>query len=829
MRSAPTRQLSFGTALSAALVLCSLLACGQARASGLAAAGSVAPAASSQVAAASGPAPAPIQSPAPVPPAPVSHASPATAVAPRPSAGASDPAASAALTLPVSSAGSSATAQGLSASAAAAGSPTPTSTPSATPTPAGPVPPQAPGAPQGEFEVLTATGKAPIAAVHLAWDPAEAGDYLLKGYRIYRATAGTGAWTRRPKADAAETMALELDDPASVGAAYDYAVSAVDAKGNEGPRSDSLRMDLTQLPPYKLAPPAPTGMTATSRRFDVKLRWNKPQEWISPWSAFRIYRATSIAGLAAGHFMDVTSTAPENLPVSTLSPTAQGATSSAQSSTATAWAWGSSAAAPTPSPTATATATSGGWLWNSSTPTAGTGTAQSASGTAQAASGTAQAASATAAAAMANTSSDYFFYDSPPAQSEDFYYAVTTLDLAGHESPLSLTVTGRATGTLPPGPPRMLTSTSKTEKVSLNWKPSDPGTAPISAYLLQRREVTVDHWRKVAFLGVSDTSYADSLEGDREYVYRMAAIDAEGNTGLPAFVGGNPAAKELNKTLVVIMPTAYANNKGYDSGFNLNVIFDFYVGSLFETYTSPVTGRSDSSIFQKLEIGTVTGDFKYAFLNDRGWVPGFATGLYTAALIGFGGNSETVGVSSNGGSISTLGNVYAVLSKRFLPDYNPDAAVHLGLMYGKLADYLASPPMPQAWWPTIRHLTPGGDFPTLFSQFVDPSLGQTVGQAPHMAYAGLTFPFSVPLGGGSRWRSGLRLEAMVPLPWDAEYPPNPPSTATENGNPASQLPYLINIHVDNLPLFGFEFGLFEFSGGYEVIAFYHIPDLTWAW
>jgi hypothetical protein len=171
--------------------------------------------------------------------------------------------------------------------------------------------------------------------------------------------------------------------------------------------------------------------------------------------------------------------------------------------------------------------------------------------------------------------------------------------------------------------------------------------------------------------------------------------------------------------------------------------------------------------------------------------------------------------------------VYAVLSKHFIPS-NPDAAVHAGIMYGKLADDLDTAPTPSWMWPTLRHLLPSGDYPTLYSRFVDPAFDQVVGQAPDMAFFGLQFPFTVPLG-FTRWRSGLRLEAMFPLAWDAEYPPNVTATETENGNPASQLPYLINIHVDNLPLFGFEFGLFEFSGGYEVIAFYHIPDLTWSW
>jgi fibronectin type 3 domain-containing protein len=662
----------------------------------------------------------------------------------------------------------------------------------------------------------------PEAAVRLRWDPAEPGDYMIQSYKVYRSTDGPAGL--QPQIDYAitkRTLDLEVyDHTVDLGHVYSYAVAAVDSKLHIGALSGVGTVDLRALPAEKLAPRAPRGLTATSRKDDVKLVWRRADPWISPWSAYKVYRATSLAGLPKGFLVALTSSAMEVLVAPTAGTgTAQSGTATAQAESSTSQAWGSFGS---------------GWASSFATTTA---TAQAATSTAQGASATAQSASATAqAAALAavlakqtSLNKDYFFYyDSPTAQKKDYYYAVTTLDADGHESPMSLTVLARATGPLPPGEPTELTATSKTEQVLLNWEPAAPGTGVLSGYQLDRRTEDSEHWRKVALLGVSTTTYSDSLDGGQAYIYRLAAFDAAGTTGNAAYIGASPMAKVLNNTLIITMPTAYADNKGYDTGFNLNIIFDFYVGSLFESYTSPITNQSQSSIFQELEIGTVTLDFKYAFLNDEGWVPGFAMGLYTSALIGFGGGTgESVGISSSGGGLSSLGDVYAVVSKRFMPS-NPAAVVHAGIMHGDLASELTQSPIPTWAWPTLGHLMPGGSTPYLLTSFVDPSLGQTVGQSPNMAYLGLQFPFTVPLG-FTRWRSGLRVEGLFPLGWEAQYPLNVANTATENGNPASQLPYLINIHVDNLPLFGFEFGLFEFTGGYEVIAFYHIPDLTWSW
>jgi hypothetical protein len=607
---------------------------------------------------------------------------------------------------------------------------TPICSPTATPTNPPYAPPeelpQAPGQPQGAFALVTGPA-APKPLVRLHWDAAEPGTHVIRGYRVSRRSDDSTDWEVRRGAE--DLDALEWEDLAEVGKRFDYRVQAVDFLGRPGAASPVLSMDLAHLPASILAPPAPLGVTATSKRDTVLLRWQAMLPWLAPLSDYRVYRALTLSALADADPLTMTGTSLEL---------------------------------------------------------------------------------------------------TPPAQVQDLYFAVQAQDQAGRLSPLSLTVSGRATGVLPPVM-KGLTATAKVEKAVLNWLAPDPGTAPLSAFLVQRRQgEDGDRWRKLVPLAPGTLSYSEGLDGGQEYLYRVSAVDAEGNTGPWAFVAVSPTVHLLNKSQVVLMPTAYTNDPLHDRGINLGVLFDFYVGSLYETYSSPLTGKQEVGVFQPLQIGTITTDLKYALLDDRGLVPGLAVGLYTAALISFGsGNASTVGVSSNTGGLSTLGDVYAVMSKRFWPG-EPGAVVHLGLLYGKLSDYLTSDPTPVDWRLTIRHLTPGGDFPDLFTRFVDPKLDATVGESPHLAFLGLQFPFTLPLG-FTRWHSALRTELMVPLGWGADYPASASGITPPTTNPANDLPYMINVHLDNLPLFGFEFGFLEYPGGMQVIAFYHIPDLSWNW
>ncbi|HEV2106365.1 MAG TPA: FlgD immunoglobulin-like domain containing protein, partial [Candidatus Eisenbacteria bacterium] len=108
-----------------------------------------------------------------------------------------------------------------------------------------PLDPSPPAAPAG----LAANVQADGPAVQLTWQPNGAPN--LAGYVVYRAVAAGGPWTRLNAAPVAATRYVDTGVPAGADPLY-YEVSAVDAAGNEGPRSAALRVGLGSS-----GPPAP--------------------------------------------------------------------------------------------------------------------------------------------------------------------------------------------------------------------------------------------------------------------------------------------------------------------------------------------------------------------------------------------------------------------------------------------------------------------------------------------------------------------------------------------------------------------------------------------
>jgi hypothetical protein len=87
-----------------------------------------------------------------------------------------------------------------------------------------------PAAPTG---LRAAAGRADI---NLSWDAGGARD--LAGYRVWRRPAGTAVFTALFAAPVVENT--YTDRPPEAGRRYEYAVTAVDRAGNEGPRSASV-------------------------------------------------------------------------------------------------------------------------------------------------------------------------------------------------------------------------------------------------------------------------------------------------------------------------------------------------------------------------------------------------------------------------------------------------------------------------------------------------------------------------------------------------------------------------------------------------------------
>ncbi|AVV46419.1 hypothetical protein C6376_38780 [Streptomyces sp. P3] len=107
----------------------------------------------------------------------------------------------------------------------------------------------------------------------------------LAGYRLYRRTGSTGAWS--PRNNTPVTAAF-TDTPPATGATYEYALRAVDRSGNLSPLSSLTRV----VSADKTAPTAPTALTATHDESGARLSWSA----VSGASSYEVQRSLAPAG-----------------------------------------------------------------------------------------------------------------------------------------------------------------------------------------------------------------------------------------------------------------------------------------------------------------------------------------------------------------------------------------------------------------------------------------------------------------------------------------------------------------------------------------------------
>ncbi|MDX2811914.1 PA14 domain-containing protein [Streptomyces sp. PA03-5A] len=124
----------------------------------------------------------------------------------------------------------------------------------------------APAVPTG----VLATYSESTGAVTVTWAAGKDGD--LRSYRVYRRTGADGAWVRLAP-DSAPSTELYLNDqmPGGTAGTYSYAVTAVDASGNESARSQAPSVTLTAV---SGPPAAVTGLTGTAEKYGIELDWD---------------------------------------------------------------------------------------------------------------------------------------------------------------------------------------------------------------------------------------------------------------------------------------------------------------------------------------------------------------------------------------------------------------------------------------------------------------------------------------------------------------------------------------------------------------------------
>jgi len=224
---------------------------------------------------------------------------------------------------------------------------------------------------------------------------------------------------------------------------------------------------------------------------------------------------------------------------------------------------------------------------------------------------------------------------------------------------------------------------------------------------------------------------------------------------------------------LALFPTAYSNGLTRTDGFNLDILFSYFIGSIIER-----SAGLPNETLNPLRLWLFTADAKYGFLEEDGNAPGLAIGMMDTLMLE-GGNATASGNSS--GSLKftakALGGVYLVASKHVADR----SAVHVGYMRGNLADIGGGGKV-------FKRFLPTGNFSDLMTQFAV-GLEDVRGEsAPNILFTGYDFRWL-----GTTWR----FEFVKPFP-------------------LSKHPFLINSKIDRL--FAFNLSYEHWDHGYALLG-----------
>ena len=263
------------------------------------------------------------------------------------------------------------------------------------------------------------------------------------------------------------------------------------------------------------------------------------------------------------------------------------------------------------------------------------------------------------------------------------------------------------------------------------------------------------------------------------------------NTFTPTVTGTIPTSTptytstpSISRASLALWPTAYTNAWDRWDGFNWDIGFTYFIGSIAEKDTG-----QPANYLNPLRLWLLTSDLKYAWMDEQGDTPAFASGLLLSMLLNGGTPGSTASTGSNPGATGSGGNnftltgnsvggVYTVMSKSI----SPGTAVHFGYIYG----------FGQA---TQDH--EGGFGPSMtYSQLIpltttSPTLSNVQNSPPNIFYTGFNTRLL-----GTNWK----FEIWKPFPMD------------EN-------PVLLDSQIDGL--FAFNLGYEKWNDGYAVLGYFN--------
>jgi hypothetical protein len=250
------------------------------------------------------------------------------------------------------------------------------------------------------------------------------------------------------------------------------------------------------------------------------------------------------------------------------------------------------------------------------------------------------------------------------------------------------------------------------------------------------------------------------------------------------------ATPNISRASLVMLPTAYSNATDHWDGFNWDMDFTYFIGSIVSEDYNQQNISSQFDSLEQINIVMLTTDVKYAWLDDRGNLPGIASGMMLSLFAQVGsGNSTATASSSQAFEVSNneIGGIYTVMSKTVAKD----TAVHFGYMYGLRS--LSSNTFSMDYPALLPFLAPG------LSNYVVAQAGSTITSTatnpPDLFYVGFNTRFL-----GRNWK----FEIWKPDPFGL----NPYSYVNSATN-VNQIvhPILFNTLIDGLPM--------AFNLGYE--------------
>jgi hypothetical protein len=232
----------------------------------------------------------------------------------------------------------------------------------------------------------------------------------------------------------------------------------------------------------------------------------------------------------------------------------------------------------------------------------------------------------------------------------------------------------------------------------------------------------------------------------------------------------------ISRASLVMLPTAYSNGWDRTDGFNWDIDFTYFIGSI-------ISKNKDQDYLNSLEevsLAILSTDVKYAWLDDEGDRPGMASGLMLSFVAQTGSGNSSTGTSGTQTfevSGNSMGGVYTVLSKYVFSK----TAVHFGYLYGLKESGLVSLNYAQL-------------LPFLNSGLLNIQNADLKSPPAGIFYTGFNSYF---------WGRNWKFEVWKPFPMD-------------------QNPVLFDTQIEGLPL-AFNLGYERWDSGFALLGYVNIP------